>query len=254
MKEHFFHFLQLIIDAVFSMIPQRSTPLFKSKIVAHRGAPLQKRFENTISAFNDCHKMGVGGVELDVRWTRDDQPVVFHDPSLYRLYQNDSLICEMTFQQLRQNFPLIPLLSEVIQEFSNKFHFMLELKSPLSPQQEEILAGYLKSLKPVKDYHLLTLDPDILSNLTHFSTETFILVSEFNLKKHRDFVIQNNWGGFASHYLLLTSTQLKHFKSNGIQVGTGYIRSINIMRREELRGVDWHFTNHPRELINKLSF
>jgi glycerophosphoryl diester phosphodiesterase len=197
--------------------------------------------------------MNLGGIELDIRWTQDDHPVIFHDPSLHRLHKEDSLISEMTFLQLRQKFPQILLLNEVLEEFSEHFHFMIEIKTQLNVRQEEILTKLLSPLKPIKDYHLLTLNPDFLSNLKSFPSETFILVSELNSKKDRDFVIHHQWGGYASHYLLMTSAQLKHLKSNGIQVGSGYINSLNVMRREEWRGLDWHFSNKPHKLINNLS-
>ena len=48
-------------------------------VFAHRGAHLKER-ENTVGAFREAVRLGVDGVELDVRRTGDGALVVHHDP------------------------------------------------------------------------------------------------------------------------------------------------------------------------------
>ncbi|MHB8379223.1 MAG: glycerophosphodiester phosphodiesterase [Acidimicrobiales bacterium] len=48
-------------------------------VFAHRGAHLSER-ENTLGAFREAVRLGVAGVELDVRRTGDGVLVVHHDP------------------------------------------------------------------------------------------------------------------------------------------------------------------------------
>ncbi|HVB51832.1 MAG TPA: glycerophosphodiester phosphodiesterase [Acidimicrobiales bacterium] len=50
-----------------------------TSVFAHRGAHLSER-ENTLGAFRDAVALGVAGVELDVRRTKDGVLVVHHDP------------------------------------------------------------------------------------------------------------------------------------------------------------------------------
>ncbi|HUZ40937.1 MAG TPA: glycerophosphodiester phosphodiesterase [Acidimicrobiales bacterium] len=50
-------------------------------VVAHRGFHLTER-ENTLAAFKAAIDLGVDGVELDVRRTRDGVLVVHHDPTV----------------------------------------------------------------------------------------------------------------------------------------------------------------------------
>ena len=52
-------------------------------IIAHRG-DVTHAPENTISAFKRAHDLGADGIELDVRLTRDEKLVVFHDRCLER--------------------------------------------------------------------------------------------------------------------------------------------------------------------------
>jgi glycerophosphoryl diester phosphodiesterase len=54
------------------------------RVFAHRGVA-QAAPENTMGAFEAAAALGLGGIELDVRLTRDGIPVVFHDENLTRL-------------------------------------------------------------------------------------------------------------------------------------------------------------------------
>ena len=47
-------------------------------IIAHRG-DVSNAPENTLSAFRSAYELGADGIELDVRLTRDEHLVVFHD-------------------------------------------------------------------------------------------------------------------------------------------------------------------------------
>lgn len=48
----------------------------RSKIVAHRGTTSGP--ENTLEAFRRALDLGADAIELDVRLTRDQRPVVYH--------------------------------------------------------------------------------------------------------------------------------------------------------------------------------
>jgi glycerophosphoryl diester phosphodiesterase len=52
-----------------------------TQVFAHRGAHLVER-ENTLAAFKEARRLGVDGVELDVRRTLDGALVVHHDPGI----------------------------------------------------------------------------------------------------------------------------------------------------------------------------
>jgi glycerophosphoryl diester phosphodiesterase len=52
-----------------------------TEVFAHRGAHANER-ENTLGAFREAVRLGVDGVELDVRRTKDGVLVIHHDPSV----------------------------------------------------------------------------------------------------------------------------------------------------------------------------
>lgn len=57
-------------------------------VVGHRGDPYRFR-ENTLPSVRSAYERGADSVEIDVRLTRDDVPVLLHDDSLKRMWGLD---------------------------------------------------------------------------------------------------------------------------------------------------------------------
>ena len=223
------------------------------KIIAHRGvhhphyAP-----ENTLIAFEPAlANQDIYGVELDVRWSKDFYPMVLHDPDTRRVFGKKILLAETNFSQLRQEFPLIPTLTEVVQRLGGKKHLMIEIKKEpwREPEtQNQILQEILAPLTPKKDYHLLALEPEICNKIQFLNQESWILVATTNTESISRVVSQGAWGGIAGHYLLFDTALVKHHKQQQQLVGTGFPTSRNCLFRELNRSIDWIFTNHALEL------
>lgn len=64
--------------------------------------------ENSLTAFEEAAALGAGGVEMDVRRTRDGKLVVFHDADVRRLTMgwqgpyNSGKVKDMTWEKLSQ--------------------------------------------------------------------------------------------------------------------------------------------------------
>ena len=218
------------------------------KIVAHRGShDNQQILENTLAAFCRAAEAGVWGIELDIRWTRDRIPVVFHDPDLSRLYGRPETIATFTLNELQRLFPAIPSLADVVSRLGGKIHLMIEVKGESRPDiraQERSLEEVLQPLKPVQDYHLLTLDPELLQPYTWIPSQALVAVSEGWPGFSSRWVRRHRWGGLCGHYLLVGTAMMGHHHRKQQRVGTGFIASPNCLFRELNRGVDWVFSNH----------
>jgi len=102
---------------------------------AHRGASARAP-ENTLEAFRLAVEAGAGGLELDVRTTRDGEVVVIHDATVDRTTDGSGPVAGMTLGEIQRldagcrfspdggrTFPYrrqgvrIPTLAEVYQEF-----------------------------------------------------------------------------------------------------------------------------------------
>jgi glycerophosphoryl diester phosphodiesterase len=71
------------------------------KIIAHRG---NKRYtpENTMAAFISAASYPIDGIEFDIQWTKDQVPVVIHDPSIDRTTNGRGAVRSFTLQELKQ--------------------------------------------------------------------------------------------------------------------------------------------------------
>jgi glycerophosphoryl diester phosphodiesterase len=228
--------------------PFPDRPRLKScKVIAHRGShDTHQILENTLAAFDRAAEAGVWGIEMDIRWTRDRVPVVFHDPDLSRLYGRPEAIATFTLNALQRQYPSIPSLADVVSRLGGKIHLMIEIKHPSRPGlriPEECLEEVLQPLEPVRDYHLLTLDPALLQPLTRIPLQARVAVAEGWPGFSSRWVRRHRWGGFCGHYLLVGNAMLGHHHRQHQRIGTGFIASANCMFRELNRGVDWIFSN-----------
>ncbi len=218
------------------------------KIISHRGEHDNRgTMENTLAAFERAADAGVWGLEMDIRWTRDAQPVVFHDADLHRLHGCREPVAALSLDELKSRFPAIPSLGEVIARFGKKRHLMIEIKQQSRPDdhiQEQRLMAALRHLEPVRDFHLLALQPATLRHFSGVPSQARVAVCDGWPGGHSRWVRRHHWGGVCGHYLLMPGTVVQSHHLLDQRVGTGYVRSRNCLFRELNRGIDWIFSNH----------
>lgn len=245
-------------DTFYKYFPQKipqEEKLKAVKFISHRGHHDNlKIFENTLSSFTKAEGLGAWGIELDIRWAKDDVPIIIHDPNLLRVFGKDKNISDMTFKEIRESFPLIPTLKEVIDGFGKNIHLMLELKNDYSKERENILKEILGALTPCIDYHLLSLDPEILKLIDFIPERALIPVAEINIGLLNQLAFEKNWGGVCGHYLLTPDSIIKSQHKSNRLVGTGHVASKRCLYREVNRGVDWIFTNDLTLLVENLPY
>lgn len=101
-------------------------------MIMHRGFFDNDRIvENTIKAFKKANS-NHHPYELDVRLTKDEKVVVFHDDSLKRLGSSNKKISSLTYDELKEEKLLgidsIPLFEDVL-KLDNKYGIMIEIKN-----------------------------------------------------------------------------------------------------------------------------
>ncbi|MET9047814.1 glycerophosphodiester phosphodiesterase [Streptomyces sp. NPDC003631] len=68
--------------------------------VAHRGDPYRHR-ENTLASLRSALRRGADAVEVDVRLTRDGVPVLLHDGTLKRLWEQDRPLASLSSDEVQ---------------------------------------------------------------------------------------------------------------------------------------------------------
>lgn len=71
------------------------------KVIGHRGAAAYAP-ENTLEGIHTAADMDIEWVELDVKLTKDDVPIIFHDETLERTTNGSGLVAEKTYDDIKQ--------------------------------------------------------------------------------------------------------------------------------------------------------
>ena len=237
--------------------PPPARRLAAARLVAHRGAyDNQAVFENTLAAFEAFDRAGGWGIELDVRWTKDAVPVVFHDPDGRRLFGVPLRIADMDLATLQRRLPLVPTLESVVNLFGGRRHLMVEIKCLFQDDpvlSQERLQHHLGGLQPGRDYHLLSLDDRLLARVAFAPPQACLPIARANPSQAAQVAISRAWGGITGHYALIRRPHIEALHHGGFRVGTGFVNSVNCLCREVLRGVDWLFSDRPLALQRILS-
>ena len=109
---------------------------WRGQAFAHRGLHDESRgiVENTMPAFLAARDAGFG-IELDIRFSRDMQVVVFHDDDLMRLAGDSRRVRQLTLDELQSLRLLgreqarIPTLRQVLDAVGGEVPLLIELKN-----------------------------------------------------------------------------------------------------------------------------
>ena len=144
--------LAVLLYLTHPSLSHRKCSDWKGRNFAHRGLHDAERgiVENTMPAFEAARDSGFG-IELDIRFSRDMQVVVFHDDDLQRLAGDPRRVRDLTLEEL-QAIPLggveearIPTLKDVLRAVDGRVPLLIELKNgPLNRQLCEALMDHLK--------------------------------------------------------------------------------------------------------------
>ena len=166
------------------------------KIISHRGcagyAP-----ENTLEGIHTAADMGVEWVELDVKLTKDQVPILFHDDTLERTTNAHGKVAETTYADLKQietgswfgeSFAgiKIPTLEEALDVILERdLGLNLEIK-PCPGREKETAEVALDLLTSIWDEN----DKILISSFSHVSLETAQDMAE---DLPRGFLLPEDW-------------------------------------------------------------
>jgi len=123
-------------------------------VVGHRGAP-NLCPENTIPSFLKAIEVGVDIIELDVRRTKDNELIVFHDERLERTTNGKGFVRDLLLEEIKQldagswfgemfKDTKVPTLKEALEEIGGKVFVRIEIKD------EGIEEKVVKTVKDLK--------------------------------------------------------------------------------------------------------
>ena len=126
------------------------------QIYAHRGASADYP-ELTMAAYEGALAQGADGFECDLRLTKDEVPVLWHNASMLERAGNPGLIAEMTFAQVSRAYPQILTLQEFL-DFAVRVKkgVLLETKHPVisGNRIEEVIAETLANTSKIESINV----------------------------------------------------------------------------------------------------
>lgn len=223
-----------------------------TKIIAHRGVRDDKTvFENTVAAFDPLLDTNIAGFEFDIRWSKDLEPVVFHDADAHRLFGSNAVLAEHTLAEWQAMFPQVASLEQFVARYGKKKHLFIEIKDEHYPDPErqvQRLSEVLMPLQAVDDYHFMSFSIEKLELMKFVPAASYIPIANTNVAEISRQAIEKGYAGFGGHYLMTPTEIIGRHRRADQQVGLGFPSSSNSLRREINRGSRWIFTDHPVEM------
>lgn len=238
------------------------------KVIGHRGAAGYAP-ENTIEGIHAAADMGVEWVELDVKLTRDQVPIIFHDDTLERITGVSGNVADMDYAIIREldagswygdSFigAKIPTLEEAVDALiERKLGLNLEIK-PCPGRERETAEVALDVLSQIWDDH----DKLLLSSFQHVSLEAALEVA-YDWK--RGFLLPEEWPENwieLAEYLEVSTINLNGNEVSREQVEDALELGLPIlaytvndpMRARELQnwGVDCFFSDTPDVILENI--
>ena len=147
------------------------------KIYAHRGFSYKYK-ESTLSAYQGAIDVGADGLECDIRLTKDEVPICFHDRTTKRIAGVNKRVSALTLTELRKITEVLTL--EELLDLATKANreVLVETKHPVltSGRVEKSVIGFAQRYK--------------------FTAMSFSLLAVLRFKKELDdvaYVVSHRW-------------------------------------------------------------
>ena len=137
------------------------------KIYAHRGSSIQHP-ELTLTAYKAAVDEGADGFECDVRLTKDNQVILWHDPDMERIAGYSARIADTNFKEIKRLYPQTMTFEDLlILARDNKKELAIETKHPVPSGSavEKKVMELLKQEKPVAQISVMSFSWLALENI-----------------------------------------------------------------------------------------
>lgn len=222
--------------------------------------------ENTLEALEEMVQADAEGIEIDIQLSKENVPMVFHDPHLGRLTGRDSLVRELSVTELKSlrvrsdssgKSGTIPTLDEAIEIVKEKKLFYIELKKGDSDKIVESVLSVIDKRLSTDSFTLSSFDPNLIKAVKDKNEKVrtgYIFSTQF-----RRFFLnrtEKQVGGFDQWYIensLLNERLLKKAGKRNREVMVWKVNSEVQMKRCIGMGVDGIITDNITELNEVLS-
>ncbi|MDF2945764.1 MAG: hypothetical protein K0S51_443 [Bacillales bacterium] len=234
------------------------------KIFGHRGASSIYP-ENTLIAFEECVRLGVDGIELDVNLSKDNQLIVIHDETLDRTTTGKGLIKDMTLAEIKKYKVIdsktnqlysIPTLREVFELFKdNNLLINIELKNNIINYQflEELTIQLIREFNFESRVIISSFSAESLFKCNKLASDlSYGYLYGKKFKTTLELLKENNIKAIHPSIKHLTNELIELYKSNGFLIRPYTVNELPVLKTLKDLKIDSAITDCPQlvRLIN----
>jgi len=234
----------------------------KMKFYAHRGASADFP-EHTMAAYLGAIEQGALGFECDIRITKDEIPILWHDAHMKKEANNAAIIANRTYAQIKDIYPAVMTLSELLDlAIANKKSLALETKHPVPTgnRVEELVIAELHKrkdaiIKSGIDIAIMSFSWFAIEKIKKMdpSIKTVMLLSEITNKVARRFTSARVIG--PSVEMIKKSPELvTEIKNSGKELYVWTVDTTEDLKYCQSAGVDIVMTNRPAHARSVLGY
>ena len=234
----------------------------KMKFYAHRGASADFP-EHTMAAYRGAIDQGALGFECDIRITKDEVPILWHDANMKKEAKSAAIIANRTYAEIKQIYPAVMTLNELLDlAIENKKSLALEIKHPVptgNRVEELVIAELHKRENAIKksgiDVAIMSFSWFAIEKIKKMdpSIKTVMLLGDFTKKITRRFTSAQVIG--PSVEMIRKSPELvTEIKSSGKELYVWTVDSTEDLQYCASVGVDIVMTNRPAHARSVLGY
>ena len=245
-----------------------SSKFILPKLIGHRGVKNLKP-ENTLESILKAFELGLECVEIDVKVSKDNIPLLLHDDTLDRTTNGSGLVCNFTFDQINhldagyyfynsKTDIKVPSLSSVLDLIKRKQKYLnIELK-PNKNYEELNVKNILKEINRISHDKIYFSSFDLESCIIlkdaaptlkcGFLNDDF---TKFNIDETIDICKKYNFFSCGINLNLFSNSVVNQFVENEIQVTVYADNNISKVEAHNLwnNNVTSIFIDDPTEYI-----
>ncbi len=235
------------------------------KYIGHRGASYYAP-ENSLAAIRLAWELNCDGAECDIRLTKDNQIVLWHDDNTARLTNEKLDIAKTDYSELKKltiklsttNSPWfseerMPLLQEVLETVPKDRLLVIEIKcgKEVLPELQKVIGQYWKSGNIAFisfNFETISLAKSIFPELPCYYLSS---AKEDVLKKFPD-VIKNKLDGVDLYYKIIDQQVVDEIRKANLGIWCWTVDAVDEALRMKNLGVETITTNRPTWLKEQI--
>ena len=226
------------------------------KRIAHRGVTRNDQ-ENTLPAYHQAFSEGADGLEIDVRLSKDEKPIIFHDADTSRLFKKNLEIKNTTFFELEalgNNENRIPLLDEVLDFLPQNKECFIEIKSDANT------VPFLDKLRiEKKNITFLSFDKNVVlalkkrfPNKLVFQSFHMLQIERYGIKKILEFYKNGNSDGLSIDIRGLSNKTIDKILEKKIDLIIWTLNSMERLRELSKKNIRAIITDEVKDFADFL--